>query len=521
MANQNHNILVISEILKSLSKYEFNSFLLSVGYKSLNNISKSKQSGLNRAQKKGETSNTSSDNESTITSKILLEISNGIKANENSTTIRTRLLEKFNIKQVFNHTNLLESRLNDYLTISKNVRSLSIDNARLTQIEFYKNITFLWICFFRRINLNIKSNLISIENKLLQYELYPELITVMSFQLAFFLSSKVNLNELQVIHNRLQRYIKLLELKSTAEVTWIQVQLTAQKKIINNKFLKFLEQFILKHKEFEGEISSDSWHVLFYYINLEYYQQLEKYNEGDEICFKIINIYKSNKYLSTKTRIGTAYLQLANNQFLDLRYSESIESCNQSLKFYPIDSINLISVYEILFLSNFYLENYADANINVEKVVNAKNFRLSTIVFAKWWYFQTNLFFALKKYKEAQFSIQSSYYHEDDKEAWSIYVRILSIYILVAREFYLEVESSLENMKRFITKLKKNGSVKKRHIVIYKLLLKLHNSGYLFKNIYNENIELFNKLGSNDPQFRWNPGGGEIIRFEKWFLSNF
>jgi hypothetical protein len=172
-------------------------------------------------------------------------------------------------------------------------------------------------------------------------------------------------------------------------------------------------------------------------------------------------------------------------------------------------------------LSNFYLENYADANINVEKVVNAKNFRLSTIVFAKWWYFQTNLFFALKKYKEAQFSIQSSYYHEDDKEAWSIYVRILSIYILVAREFYLEVESSLENMKRFITKLKKNGSVKKRHIVIYKLLLKLHNSGYLFKNIYNENIELFNKLGSNDPQFRWNPGGGEIIRFEKWFLSNF
>jgi hypothetical protein len=105
-------------------------------------------------------------------------LNNSNKTNDTYISIEDfipKIMEKFNIKQVFNHTNLLESRLNDYLTISKNVRSLSIDNARLTQIEFYKNISFLWICFFRRINLNIKSNLISIENKLLQYELYKQI----------------------------------------------------------------------------------------------------------------------------------------------------------------------------------------------------------------------------------------------------------------------------------------------------------------------------------------------------------
>lgn len=106
-----------------------------------------------------------------------------------------------------------------------------------------------------------------------------------------------------------------------------------------------------------------------------------------------------------------------------------------------------------------------------------------------------------------------------DKEGFGLGIRILEILNLIRTENFGQVENALLNMKNQLTFLKKGGKIKPRFIYIYKILVKLHNTGYNYKKTFQAYKEKFRLMSTTDYLYAWEFRSPELIRFDSWYFE--
>ena len=105
-----------------------------------------------------------------------------------------------------------------------------------------------------------------------------------------------------------------------------------------------------------------------------------------------------------------------------------------------------------------------------------------------------------------------------DKQGFGMGIRILEILCYIESKQFDGIEYAFVNLKNQITWLKRQGKLKPRYHYLYKLLLKLHNTGYDYRKTYKMMKEKIHLMDSTDPYWRWDVRSPEAMPVQLWFL---
>ena len=513
MANKNHNLIFLFEVVSKFQKSELNEILTLAGYESQDfKLSKKKSNSIRKIDKPKKIDNLNN----TIPQLLLIELYDcyisGLDFSQTYEVIKT----KFSAKQIANHSNKLENIANEFILTTENIDKMNIDNIRKVQINIYKKLSLMWGYLYKGINFDLKVSIDALYRKAINYELYSEALTILSFKVLVF-SHKLSTIQIDELKKEIEELTLINMLKEKAELYQKRIQVMYTRKISIKTIVSDVINNIKELDDDRPKISSDTWRLAYNNIFLELLQQQGKYEEGDSVCLDSINIYLKNPYISSSVKIGFSYLQLANNQIYGKKYSECYSNAMIAKSKFHSNSINMVSTYELIFYSTIYMRKYDLSIETIEKGFTLYIVKFDPIYNARWSYFRSYLYFIQGDYKQAQIMLNEASLLDEDKEGWGLGIRILIIYILIAREFYDEIEFALENFKRQIIKLKKTTDLRGRYQIIYKLIYKLYVNRFDYKLIKNKYAKWFEQIDSNDPEYKWEPRTAEVISFSEWF----
>jgi hypothetical protein len=122
-------------------------------------------------------------------------------------------------------------------------------------------------------------------------------------------------------------------------------------------------------------------------------------------------------------------------------------------------------------------------------------------------------------FKNAHLYIQKASKLLSDKSGFGLGIRMLEIMNFIKWEKFEQLDSALINLKNHITLLKKGGKIKPRYIFIYKILLKLHTSGFDYKDTFRLHKDKLRLMNGEDRFYAFDFRGPELIRFDTWFFD--
>ncbi|HNS13000.1 MAG TPA: hypothetical protein PKM97_10345, partial [Bacteroidia bacterium] len=108
---------------------------------------------------------------------------------------------------------------------------------------------------------------------------------------------------------------------------------------------------------------------------------------------------------------------------------------------------------------------------------------------------------------------------EQDKEAWNISVRVLSIMNQIELENFEIADNLIDNLRKYYERIKKNLVVSKRDEKIIQILTALKGHSYHFRTTYRKKADAFDLLESLDSSYRWKILSPEMIIFHEWFKA--
>jgi len=426
-------------------------------------------------------------------------------------SIAEYLDKRYTANQRRNLGNRVLRKLHDFITLESNIEKIATDSFLKIQQFLTRNIAVLEVLLARRLYdefIFFSKKLLAIADK---YELFFEACMIQRLQMSFWI---VRMKSAEF--DRLQlEYIKRKNAADAifeANMNVILIQQKLNEKIKFDENIDYLAS-IISDMEINN-IKSDTWNIAFNYLKLEYFQQKKLYSEGEKICNKILEIYNRKPFLSTKNTIGIIYAQISNNQLQNLEFNKAIESANKAIKYFKIGFLNYIAVSEILFLSYYYLNDLDSAYKIVYEIMQYNNVKSNSMYLARWNYYRAILLFKNEKYKEAYFAFLDCSELDKDKEGWGIGLRIFIIMTFIHRNLFDNLDAQLENLRKFISKLKQQKILRKRYQIIYKILKKSSKYDYDFASV-DLNKELL-LLNSSDVEYAWEVRSSELIRFEEW-----
>jgi len=235
------------------------------------------------------------------------------------------------------------------------------------------------------------------------------------------------------------------------------------------------------------------------------------------------------------------YIEYLNSIYLDVTNSKDIHK--QAKVYFTINYVyNLMiigKISEAHYLYNCHLKKYLNSDsllgINIETIIliqiifliiNDDKLSLSSLVKSIDYkgYSDSFLFvlawahFYLNDFSTALRMAKSIETIHRDKQGFGMGIRILEILCYIESKQFDGIEYAFVNLKNQITWLKRQGKLKPRYHYLYKLLLKLHNTGYDYRKTYKMMKEKIHLMDSTDPYWRWDVRSPEAMPVQLWFL---
>lgn len=260
-----------------------------------------------------------------------------------------------------------------------------------------------------------------------------------------------------------------------------------------------------------GSVSIKYWYyqasVYHYYLKADYKNALIN-------ATNILRLINNNPIIYSPIRNAEAKLQIATLMLYYNKYEKAVDYAEQILKSNDADILSELYAMEILFVVNFYRQNYKQAELLYNQFINDTRYSFSDFITQKWEYFNANLQFINGSYTESFTKLLELNLLSDDKSGWALGIKLLELLNLYEQKEDILFE---EKLKAFMQYLRRRDG---KSILRYKCICKILNS--FWKDNYDKIQQVHSKefqLLDKHKDYKWAPFGSEIIQFEKWFTQ--
>lgn len=245
-------------------------------------------------------------------------------------------------------------------------------------------------------------------------------------------------------------------------------------------------------------------------INQNFPEALIQSKKLLDLVIQNIGVYSQERMAIASLHIGICYLELK-------QYNNARTTSLETLKLTSENTINWLITLNLLFAVYIAERKLLEAKDILQKALKSKLVTTDAFQKAKWRYYEANLYFLQKDYKQCLQIL--SHYSEiaKDKTGWYMGFRLLELLCQMELADFEFVGIKLNSFKQFF---KRNHSINlHRYRNVHKLLASLHTHQYDYAKTYNKHQALIVELERANGAFYRDPMAFELITVEKWLVD--
>lgn len=286
----------------------------------------------------------------------------------------------------------------------------------------------------------------------------------------------------------------------------------------NKSYFEELINSIAELEKYYGEFRLNIVKYYFLFLKIEYYQIKGEFNVANVYLTEILSLIL-NKSIYSENRMGTALLNISNNNINLYKFKEAIEAAEKAKKYFPNNIYNQALVNEYLFYSYFYQGKYKEAEIEINKLIQLPKGNITSFSNNKWKLFGAVTLFIKQDFLGCINLLNDIPEIDKDKEGWNINKRLLLIMSRIELGQLESADLQVVNLEKFLKRRSKNTDINFRYSIIIKILIKLINSNIDFNSTYKSRAKYFTLLNAENSDLKWKLKSPELINFTSWFNS--
>ena len=306
--------------------------------------------------------------------------------------------------------------------------------------------------------------------------------------------------------------------------------LQLSKNIYNNYAAEVYSKGIIKEKT--AYLEKETKQILKYYkktnsanilsqyllLRMEYFNLMEMPKDEEKTGIELLNLLFKNKAVYSKHRISYVLNNLAISMHNSLNFEKAIEYSQKSLKNNEGEmKLGIVNSYLQQIDSTILLQKYGEVPRLIKKVNAVPLLAKHPFHQSRVKYQQAMNYFANETYNEANKLLVDMEEIEKDKEGWNLWVRIMRILCSIELLKLNLIDYDVESFRKYIQRVDKQYSVRKRDKLILSVLIELDRNGFDFGIVAEKKRDVLDKLKSTSKEYRWDPKSPELILFHDWF----
>jgi tetratricopeptide (TPR) repeat protein len=436
------------------------------------------------------------------------------------------IIEITGTKRVSDLKNNLFNKVLEALTFDKYITNHSLFNEN--DIVYFTLKKKLFVCrvSLRALNQDkteaISELLDEIINKAKEFQIYEILVEALNAK-KYFKSIRSGLQDFEKISEELSFYEYCHHALLNANDSYYKL-------ILNNGFVKTLSKVeVNKHlsesiKQMEADYKKTKSEQINYYLHIMHFALAERkkdYSSAISYCNKLIAILKKHKVIYRNERMGFVHDNLSLFKTYLKQYGEATKEAQHAQKFYVENSLNYARSKEQEFYTNFYNENFTNAQKCLNELLNHSTIDTGEFLKSQFIYYKACVHFHEKDYKLALALLNESLEIEKDKTRWNVSLRILNIMIFIELDKIDEAFTSLESLRKYMERTGKTDEVSQRDILIVKLLREMQKNGFEYDPGNAATSKMIKQLSEKDSDTSWEYFSSELIPFHEWIKKKF
>ncbi|MGZ4118034.1 MAG: tetratricopeptide repeat protein [Bacteroidia bacterium] len=251
-------------------------------------------------------------------------------------------------------------------------------------------------------------------------------------------------------------------------------------------------------------------------ILMFYYEKKKKYALSAKYCKILLFILKNTPVIYREERVGYALIDLSQYKTFTNNFNDAIRYIKEAQKYFLENSNNFLASKRQEFHAYFYHKKYDKALGCINELLNHKLADSGSFNQAKYIYFQSALYFAQHKFKQALGLLNKSLELEKEKSAWNVSLKILNIMLYIELNKLDDASRSLESLRKYIQRNSKTHDIKPRDILIVKALREFEKGGFMVNHKNTILSKMLKDLSQKGKSISWEYYTPELIPFHEW-----
>lgn len=349
------------------------------------------------------------------------------------------------------------------------------------------------------------------------YELYDEIIEAMMFKqpITLYKKGKKSYDALNETIDFYKNCRTILQTTKEIYQSYTAELFGAGRK---NEKIEYLAKNLKLTNEFyykTNSVNIKSYNLL---LKMEFCYITDDFDGEESAGLELLNLMSNSKAVYSKGRIVYVCNSLANSKIANLDFEASYNYIQKGIKNTVVkENINYIIAAQQQITLLFYLGDHIRAaellNALLEiKMLNKYSFHKSTTAY------QVAINeFALSNFKHAYEMLSNLKEIEKDKEGWNVWAKIMRILCSIEMLKLNLIDYDVENFRKYIQRIEKSYSVRKRDKIIVRVLRDLDKYDYDFQVVADKSASLIEQLRTTEDELKWDPKSPEMILFHDWF----
>ncbi len=357
-----------------------------------------------------------------------------------------------------------------------------------------------------------------------QYELYDDLIDMLSVERQYIKAYKGTDQAFYDLHSQIENYSKCRDAANLAKKYFEEVTMRYGFKGLSRiatdeNQLKFLRECIDDlHEAFETT-SSATVGFYYYFLLIEYHQLQNNLVEASDSLNMLVQLLENNPSIKRKVRMASVHANLGANELWQHQFESARMQFETSLTYLRENTRNHSVITELLFYSLFYAGELERAEVALNSMIKSKHADQSEFRKAVRSYLLATVTFAKGNFKQVNRYLADSQSIGQDKEGWNIGSRVLSIMLAIEQEKFDYADSLVVNLRQFMREGLKGVEVRKRDQLILEILIELRKKSYDFSEVQETKSDVLKQLCVDSFDTGWILQTPEMICFHTWFFD--
>lgn len=429
--------------------------------------------------------------------------------------IKTLLPEKTTNSAFYKSLSRLKEKIFESLILDINLKrsnELSVPFAQRAAVR--KRIMQSFVLFSKGLELDGRKLLEQLMDQAKKYELYDELHEVLHWLR--------NESGLRYGKKKFDKYTEdMAYYKMCRDAVYEARNLYYDYYIFSDRTSEVQEKIekvkvVLAQLEYLKDQTNSNQVGYYYYLILSELYTLERNSaHADELAEALFLLLKKAPILKVDVKIGIAHSDVADMMLSCGLFDRAIFHSKRALSKFEKNTYNYFVAQEIRFRALFWQGAYQKA----ERVLRVEECSQSDfpLVHARYFFYRACLYFEKGLYQKSNQILQDIKLLDKDKYGWNVAMRILVIMNHIESQNFDLADSKISSFRKYIDRLKRNGRILPRYLVISKLLLSLRNQGFNFSKSMKESNSLLEKLKLEEDGYRRAEKSPELIAFHNWF----